>query len=104
MNGPWLMGGPLCGLTMQEASLPLYDKVKAEHVVPGVRALLADLHKQIDDLEVRAVVGPRGVRAALRCGQRARLAPCRAWVWRAACVRKPPAARMSTPWLILPYI
>lgn len=30
---------------------PLYDQVKAEHVVPGMRALLAQLHKEIDALE-----------------------------------------------------
>lgn len=31
--------------------MPLYDQVKAEHVVPGVKALLAGLHKDIDVLE-----------------------------------------------------
>jgi oligopeptidase A len=29
----------------------LYDKVKAEHVVPGVRQLLKELHAEIDRLE-----------------------------------------------------
>lgn len=31
--------------------LPLYDQIKAEHVVPGMRHLLGDLHKAIDSLE-----------------------------------------------------
>lgn len=32
-------------------SLPQYDQVKSEHVVPGVRALLKQLHAEIDALE-----------------------------------------------------
>lgn len=35
----------------QDGPFPLFDQVKPEHVVPGVRALLADLHRQIDALE-----------------------------------------------------
>lgn len=36
---------------MQDVVFPLYDQVKAEHVVPGVKALLGQLHKEIDALE-----------------------------------------------------
>ena len=36
---------------MQDAAFPLFDKVQAEHVVPGVTALVAQLNKEIDALE-----------------------------------------------------
>lgn len=36
---------------LADVVFPLYDKVKPEHVVPGMRALLAQLHKDIDALE-----------------------------------------------------
>jgi hypothetical protein len=36
---------------LQDVVFPLYDQVKPEHVVPGMRALLAQLHKEIDALE-----------------------------------------------------
>jgi oligopeptidase A len=36
---------------LQDVVFPLYDQVKPEHVVPGMRALLAQLHKDIDALE-----------------------------------------------------
>lgn len=36
---------------MQESEFPLYDQVKAEHIVPGVRALLEKLSAEIDRLE-----------------------------------------------------
>lgn len=35
----------------QESAFPLYDAVKAEHVVPGITQLLADLNAEIDRLE-----------------------------------------------------
>jgi oligopeptidase A len=35
----------------QDVSLPKYDEVKPEHVVPGVRQLLSELHGAIDKLE-----------------------------------------------------
>ena len=35
----------------QDSAFPLYDQVKAEHVVPGVTQLLADLNAEIDQLE-----------------------------------------------------
>ncbi len=31
--------------------MPKYDQVKAEHVVPGIRALLEELHAELDALE-----------------------------------------------------
>lgn len=40
---------------LQEAVFPLYDQVKAEHVVPGMRALLKQLHAEIDALEASGV-------------------------------------------------
>jgi hypothetical protein len=36
---------------LQDAVFPLYDQVQPEHVVPGMRALLGQLHKDIDALE-----------------------------------------------------
>jgi hypothetical protein len=36
---------------LQDAVFPLYDQVKPEHVVPGMRALLGQLHTDIDALE-----------------------------------------------------
>lgn len=35
----------------QDVVFPKWDEVKPEHVVPGMRALLATLHKEIDTLE-----------------------------------------------------
>lgn len=37
---------------LMDVTLPLYDRVRAEHVVPGVRSLLGQLHKDIDQLEL----------------------------------------------------
>ncbi len=39
----------------QDTSLPAFDKIKAEHVVPGIRALLAALNAEIDALEANVV-------------------------------------------------
>ncbi|GLC35598.1 hypothetical protein PLESTB_000189600 [Pleodorina starrii] len=36
---------------LADVSLPKYDEIKPEHVVPGVRQLLSDLHSAIDQLE-----------------------------------------------------
>jgi len=36
---------------LADTPFPLYDQVKAEHVVPGVRAVLSQLHADIDALE-----------------------------------------------------
>lgn len=36
---------------LQDTALPLYDQVKAEHVVPGTKHVLAQLHAEIDKLE-----------------------------------------------------
>jgi hypothetical protein len=36
---------------VQDTSFPLFNQVQAEHVVPGVRALLKELHEAIDELE-----------------------------------------------------
>ena len=40
---------PAC--SYQDSPFPHYDKVTAEDVVPGIRALLGQLHKEIDLLE-----------------------------------------------------
>lgn len=40
----------LCSI-LQDSAFPLYDQVKAEHVVPGITQLLADLNAEIDRLE-----------------------------------------------------
>ena len=35
----------------QDVAIPLFDKVKPEHVVPGMKALLEQLHGDITGLE-----------------------------------------------------
>ena len=34
-------GGDMCKSGLQSGSFPLYDQVKAEHVVPGIKQLLS---------------------------------------------------------------
>lgn len=36
---------------LQDSTFPLFDQIKAEHVVPGIRALLKELNQEIDSLE-----------------------------------------------------
>ena len=36
---------------MQDSVTPAFDKIQAEHVVPGIRALLAELNDNLDKLE-----------------------------------------------------
>lgn len=36
---------------LEDVLFPLFDQVKAEHVVPGVRYLLGELNREIDELE-----------------------------------------------------
>jgi oligopeptidase A len=36
---------------LTDSPFPAYSEVKAEHVVPGIRALLAELHAEVDKLE-----------------------------------------------------
>jgi hypothetical protein len=47
----------MCGVPsfLQEVVFPLYDQVKSEHVVPGMRALFKQLHAEIDALEASGV-------------------------------------------------
>jgi Zn-dependent oligopeptidase len=47
----------LCDSTscLQDTTLPAFDKIKAEHVVPGIRELLAQLNADIDALEQNVV-------------------------------------------------
>jgi oligopeptidase A len=52
-----LAGNPL----LEDRELPRYDAVRPEHVEPGMRALLADLHAEFDDAEAKIV--PRWERA-----------------------------------------
>lgn len=40
--------------TQESAPFPRYADVLPEHVVPGIRAVLADLTKQLDELEANA--------------------------------------------------
>lgn len=35
------VGGDMCVSGLQSGSFPLYDQVKAEHVVPGIQQLLS---------------------------------------------------------------
>ena len=44
-----------CPCPAQEVSFPLFDQVKPEHVVPGVRQLLGELHAEVDKLEANVV-------------------------------------------------
>ncbi len=39
----------------QDTSFPAYDRVKAEHVVPGMKAVLAEANAAIDKLEANVV-------------------------------------------------
>ena len=36
---------------MQDTPFPLFDEVKAEHVVPGITQLLDELNAELDELE-----------------------------------------------------
>ena len=45
-----LLRPPASGI-VQDTTLPAFDKIKAEHVVPGIRELLAQLNADIDALE-----------------------------------------------------
>lgn len=36
---------------LQETTLPAFDKIQAEHVVPGIKQLLTELNANLDDLE-----------------------------------------------------
>jgi len=40
---------------LKDVFFPLFDQVQPEHVVPGVRTLLAELHAEIDELEKNVV-------------------------------------------------
>jgi len=53
---------------LQDAVFPLYDKVEAQHVVPGMRALLKQLHAEIDALEASGGASRAGV-------------ACCWWIW-----------------------
>lgn len=46
-----LLSAQCCSCCVQDAAFPLFDQVQAEHVVPGVTALVAQLNKEIDALE-----------------------------------------------------
>lgn len=38
---------PQPAAVLQDSPFPAYSEVKAEHVVPGIRALLAELHAEV---------------------------------------------------------
>ena len=38
-------------MLMQDSVTPQFDKIQAEHVVPGIKTLLADLNASLDELE-----------------------------------------------------
>lgn len=38
-------------LCLQDTVTPAFDKIQAEHVVPGIRALLTELNDNLDELE-----------------------------------------------------
>jgi oligopeptidase A len=58
--------------TPQDVVFPLYDQVKPEHVVPGMRVLLAQLHKDIDALEAAGVEALAGLSRAVGGGSSCR--------------------------------
>lgn len=47
VEAPSASGNPL----ITDSPFPAYSEVKADHVVPGIRALLAELHAEVDQLE-----------------------------------------------------
>lgn len=77
--------------SLQEVVFPLYDQVKSEHVVPGMRALLKQLHAEIDALEAsgwffwrgrKGMWGRKGSRdGACLCGSHS----CTEKQWGACC-------------------
>lgn len=46
---------------MQDSPFPNFDRVQAEHVVPGIKALLAQLGQEIDDLEQNVTASWQGL-------------------------------------------
>lgn len=44
-----------CHIHAQDNTLPAFGKIKAEHVVPGIRELLSQLNSDIDALEANVV-------------------------------------------------
>ena len=38
-------------LDLQETTLPAFDKIEAQHVVPGIKQLLEELNANLDELE-----------------------------------------------------
>ena len=38
-------------MSVQDSPFPLFDEVKAEHVVPGITQLLDELNAELDELE-----------------------------------------------------
>ena len=38
-------------LSLQDSPFPLFDEVKAEHVVPGITQLLDEVNAELDELE-----------------------------------------------------
>lgn len=39
------------GMLLQDSVTPQFDKIQAEHVVPGIKTLLAELNANLDELE-----------------------------------------------------
>ena len=48
-------------LLLQDSPFPNFDRVQAEHVVPGIHALLAQLGGEIDDLELNVAATWQGL-------------------------------------------
>lgn len=68
-------------LPAQSSPFPAYDAVKAEHVVPGIKALLEQLHAEVDALEANVQPTWEGlvqVRCAAARVRRALLEHCSA--------------------------
>ena len=46
---------------LQDSPFPNFDRVQAEHVVPGIKALLTQLGQEIDDLEQNVTASWQGL-------------------------------------------
>lgn len=51
----------------QDSPFPNFDRVQAEHVVPGIQALLKQLGQEIDELEQNVTASWQGLLNPLEC-------------------------------------
>ncbi len=79
----------------QDESLPAYDKVTPEHIVPGITAVLKWAHAEIDALEANVVPTVCGALVNAICSECSTREPAK---WRMeSTVRAPSGARAAPP-------